>query len=267
MKHGGMTLMTGGPLCVATSSSEKTGRVGEVEGWLYMLESLLTVKLEVSSDKVECLWTRIRGRSKKADILVGVCYRPPNQDNEGDELFYKQLADVSKSTALLLVGDFNLLDICWELNTAQKRQSRKFLECTEDNFLHQLVNEPTRGKTPLDLLFTNREGLVGDVVVGGRLGHSDHEIIEFSILRDARRTISKTSTVDFRRADFCLFRSLVQSIPRETMLKNKGPRRVGHASSRRFERTGTGYTNVPKGSPAGKTTGLAKQGDSEGNQK
>ncbi|RMC14989.1 hypothetical protein DUI87_07168 [Hirundo rustica rustica] len=36
-------------------------------------------------------------------------------------------------------GDFNLPDICWELNTAEKRQSRKFLECMEDNFLSQLV--------------------------------------------------------------------------------------------------------------------------------
>ncbi|GAB0209549.1 mitochondrial enolase superfamily member 1 [Grus japonensis] len=46
----------------------------------------------------------------------------------------------------------------------------------------QLANEPTRGGVSLDLLFTNREGLVGDVVVGGHLGHSDHEMIEFSVL-------------------------------------------------------------------------------------
>ena len=30
---------------------------------------------------------------------------------------------------------------------------------------------------PLDLLFVNGEGLVGDVMVGGHLGHSDHEMI------------------------------------------------------------------------------------------
>ncbi|RMB93621.1 hypothetical protein DUI87_29847 [Hirundo rustica rustica] len=32
-------------------------------------------------------------------------------------------------------GDFNLPDVCWELNRAEKRQSRKVLECMEDNFL------------------------------------------------------------------------------------------------------------------------------------
>ncbi|RMC05539.1 hypothetical protein DUI87_18735 [Hirundo rustica rustica] len=46
-----------------------------------------------------------------------------------------------------LNGDFNLPDICWELNIAEKRQSRKFLECMEDNFLLQLV-----AKKPLFVL-------------------------------------------------------------------------------------------------------------------
>ncbi|KAJ7398449.1 Cyclin-H [Pitangus sulphuratus] len=106
---------------------------------LYVRESLDSVELEVSNNKVECLWIRIKGKANKADILVGVCYRPPNHDDEGDELSYKQLVDVSKLPALVLAGDFNLPDICWELNTAEKWQSRRFLECIEDNFLLQLV--------------------------------------------------------------------------------------------------------------------------------
>ncbi|RMC21953.1 hypothetical protein DUI87_02824 [Hirundo rustica rustica] len=74
----------------------------------------------------------------------------------------------------------------------------------------------------LDLLFTNRDGLVGDVEVGGRLGHSDHEIIEFSIIGEIRRNINKISTLDFRRADFGLFKRLIQRVPWETVLENKG---------------------------------------------
>ncbi|KAJ7422536.1 mitochondrial fission process protein 1 [Pitangus sulphuratus] len=73
----------------------------------YVRQSLGSLKLEVSDDKVECLWVRIRGKANKADILVGVSYRPPNQEDEDDELFYEQLEDVSKSPALVLVGDFN----------------------------------------------------------------------------------------------------------------------------------------------------------------
>jgi len=47
----------------------------------------------------------------------------------------------------------------------------------EGNFLTQLVSEPTRGGASLDLLFANRKRLVADVVIGGRLGLSDHEMI------------------------------------------------------------------------------------------
>jgi len=65
------------------------------------------------------------------------------------------------------MGDLNLPDICWKYNTAETKQSRRLLECVGDNFLMQLVSEPTRGGALLDLLLTNREGLVGDVVVGG----------------------------------------------------------------------------------------------------
>ncbi|KAJ7411268.1 adaptin ear-binding coat-associated protein 1 [Pitangus sulphuratus] len=139
---------------------------------LYVRETLDSVELEVRNNKIECQWIKLRRKANKADILVGVCYTPPNQDDEDDELFFKQLADVSKSPTLVLVGDFNLLDVCWELHTVEKRQSRRFLECIEDNFLLQLVNEPTRDAAPSQI-----EGLVGDVVVGGCLGHSDHEII------------------------------------------------------------------------------------------
>lgn len=49
----------------------------------------------------------------------------------------------------------------------------------EDNFLIQLVGESARGGAQLDLLFMNREKLVGDVVVGGCFGHSYHKINEF----------------------------------------------------------------------------------------
>ena len=60
----------------------------------------------------------------------------------------------------------------------------------------QLIREPTRGAASLDLLFTNREGLVGDVEVGGSLGQSDPNMVEFSILAGVRRRNSKTATLD-----------------------------------------------------------------------
>jgi len=69
--------------------------------------------------------------------LVEGCYRP-NQDEEKNEAFYEQLAEVAQSPALVLVGDFNFPDVCWKYNTVQRKQSRRSLERVADSFLTQL---------------------------------------------------------------------------------------------------------------------------------
>jgi len=66
------------------------------------------VELRVGNDKAESLRKRIRGMANKVDILVGVCYRPPSQDEETDEANYEQLVEVTQLQALVLMGDFNL---------------------------------------------------------------------------------------------------------------------------------------------------------------
>ena len=65
----------------------------------------------------------------------------------------------------------------------------------------------------LDLVLTNKEGLVGNVKLKGSLGCSDHEMVESRILRAGRRVHSKLNTLDFSRADFGLFRDLLGRVP------------------------------------------------------
>ncbi|GAB0209929.1 mitochondrial enolase superfamily member 1 [Grus japonensis] len=120
------------------------------------------------------------------------------------------------------MGDFNHPDSCWRDNTAGHKQSRKFLECVDDNFLLQVTEEPTRRDAMLDLVLTNKEGLVGNVKLKGSFGCSDHEMVEFKILRAARRVHSKLTTLDFRRADFGLFRDLLGRIPWDKALEGRG---------------------------------------------
>ena len=112
------------------------------------------------------------------------------------------------------MGDCNFPDICWKYNTAEWDQSQRFLECVADNFLMQLVSEPTREGALLDLLFVNREGLVDDVAVGGQLGPSDHEIIEFSILRQGEGAAELTSWTSKRLTLSCLGTCLTGSLGR-----------------------------------------------------
>jgi len=60
------------------------------------------------------------------DFIVGVYYRPPDQEKEEDEAFYKQLKAASQSQALVLLGDFSHPDISWKDHTARHIQSTRF---------------------------------------------------------------------------------------------------------------------------------------------
>jgi len=81
---------------------------------LYVREYFDCTELSDPDDKVECLRVKTRGKANRADILLGVCYRQPNQDEEVEEVLYEWLTEVSQSLALVLVGDINLPDICWK---------------------------------------------------------------------------------------------------------------------------------------------------------
>ena len=187
---------------------------------LYIKKERECMEISDGDDRVESLWVRIKAKANKTDIIMGVCYRPSSQDEEVDKTLYRQLGEVSRSLPLVLMGDFNFPDICWIYNTADREQSQRFLECVGDNFLTQLVKEPTRGSKILDLLFVNREGLVGNVKVGGHLGHSDHEMLDFLV--EPWRGVSRTATLDFQRADFNLFRTVVERVPWEVVLESVG---------------------------------------------
>ncbi|GAB0177211.1 hypothetical protein GRJ2_000186300 [Grus japonensis] len=79
-----------------------------------------------------------------------------------------------------------------------------------------------RRSAMLDLVLTNKEGLVGDVKLKGSLGRRDHKMVEFKILRVARRVHSKLPTLGFRRADVGLFRDLRGTMPRDKALEGRG---------------------------------------------
>ncbi|GAB0179184.1 hypothetical protein GRJ2_000383700 [Grus japonensis] len=207
---------------VATAEDRQGRQGGGIA--LYVNDQLECMELHLGMDEelTESLWVRIKGRAGAGHIIVGVCYRPPDQGDRADEALYRQMEAASHSQALVLMGDFNHPDICWRDNAAERKQSRKFLECVHDNFLLQVIEEPTRRGAMLDLILTNKEGLVGDVKLKGSLGCSDHEMVEFRILRAARRAHSKLTTLDFRRADFGLFRDLLGRIPWDKALEGRG---------------------------------------------
>ncbi len=72
-----------------------------------------------------------------------------------------------------MVGDFNFRNIDWSLMMDNK-EAEECLKVIQDNFLEQVVVEPTRRNNILDLILTNREETVMQVDAGGQLGDSGH---------------------------------------------------------------------------------------------
>ena len=77
------------------------------------------------------------------------------------------------------------------------RQSRRLLECIEDNFLSQVIDRTTEGDVLLNLLVTNTSELTGNVKTGGSLGCSECLLVEFAVVSNMGQAKSKVRTLKF----------------------------------------------------------------------
>ncbi|GAB0185698.1 hypothetical protein GRJ2_001035100 [Grus japonensis] len=60
---------------------------------LYVREQLERIKLclEVDEEVVKSLWVRIKGQANMGDTVVGIYYRPSDQEEEVNKAFYRKL--------------------------------------------------------------------------------------------------------------------------------------------------------------------------------
>lgn len=97
--------------------------------------------------------------------MVGICYRQPNQEEEVNKAFLKQLERTLQLQSLDLIEDFSNHDICWEGKIAWHKQSRRFLKCC--SVLMQILHEQTKGRALPDLVPRKKGELVENVIVNG----------------------------------------------------------------------------------------------------
>jgi len=153
---------------------------------------------------------------------VDVCNRSSEEEEEFSEAFYRQLKVTSLSQALVLMADFNHPYVCWKENSSRHTESRRFLHSMDDIFVTKVTEKPTRKDVLLDLVLTNKEGLVEDVKFGGSLGCNDYEKVEFRFLHGGSRVISRIKVLDFRIANFDVFKDLLGGIPWFRALEGRG---------------------------------------------
>lgn len=161
----------------------------------YVVSEVTEIK---QNDEVESLWVDIRLNRRK--IRIGIFYRSPNSNREIDLGIVNEINRGSVKDAILL-GDFNFPNIDWELMEGADPCSRMLLDCIRENFLTQLVREPTRTNQILDLVLTNSLN-IKDLEVGETLSSSDHNIIRFKIVLDYKLQDNLATRPNFSEGDY-----------------------------------------------------------------
>ena len=134
-------------------------------GVLLLVKEHLNAELRddlYDNNSPECVWCNIE--VNKINILVGVCYRPPNTDQKCIEALISIINKASKHRCLIL-GDFNFPDLDWS-DDSKLDDDHNFVKCINNNFLYQKVDKPTRGNNILDLVFVPDNDLVNNLEVG-----------------------------------------------------------------------------------------------------
>ena len=127
-------------------------------------------------------WSVIKLKDNKS-LLLGAVYRSPNSNRENNQKLLMMLRKVAsmKPDYLMICGDFNLPMIDWtshQSRDAENSLSNCLLEIVEDQNWFQHVQKSTRFRgsqnSCLDLIFTNEENMVNNVLELPPLGKSDH---------------------------------------------------------------------------------------------
>ena len=187
-------------------------------GVLLYIDSKLkvTVRNDLINKKFkECIWCDIISGTEKT--LIGICYRSPNSTAlEDDGLI--EIINKTGEEQVIIMGDFNLPDIEWSTLSASSKTGIKFVDCIQDSFLVQHVNENTRCKNILDLVLSSESSMIENLTIGEPLGTSDHCSIKWDlVIKNLKVKCTNQDFFDYFRADYDEARSLAKQIDWDKM--------------------------------------------------
>ena len=154
------------------------------------------IKLKMSNGKCEVVAVEMHD----IQTLNIVVYRPPDTKSHEFNPILSEIQKLLKNLekpepTIILSGDLNFPFVKWKrlpdnscsweykshtnATTDEKQQFERLLEVCGDHFMLQMIEEPTRERNTLDLMFTNEVKLVTAVEVT-KSSYSDHDIIEMS---------------------------------------------------------------------------------------
>jgi hypothetical protein len=156
-------------------------RSGDPHGGVVLyVSSTIPSDLVHASNDIELLWVRLYIGG--IVLIVGVYYHPNVTLTSDVDFLREELGKIRllfPTATTLLVGDFNLPDINWELQTSpHSYRQDEYLALFSEFNLSQVVEVPTRGENILDLILTSERYCVNSVRAHPPLAKSDHRMLE-----------------------------------------------------------------------------------------
>ena len=193
------------------------GRGGGV--LLYISNSISSVELDNISggEGYNIKFCRLQGGSNKS-LTVGIIYKSPNIVEQNEKNMIESLGKI-RDKHIVYMGDFNYPNINWERLSARGKDY-DFLKMTQENFVIQHVDFPTRDSNVLDLIFSSEKNMVENVEVIGKLGCSDHDSLAFNINTYIERSKNFNKIPDLGKANWDKINKSLGAINWENELKS-----------------------------------------------
>lgn len=188
--------------------------------------SLYETALETSALRWITSKLRVYGpRSEKEQInkggtAVGAYYRLHDQGRRKMRISPGSLKQPQSHRHSFFWGTLSTLPSAGEAAQQSTSSLRGSFENTDDNFLSRVVEDPTRNGELLNFILTSSpfwrcEGCEGS------LDCSDHENLELQIREGESRAATRTTTMNFRRADVGHFKDALGRIPWKHALQGR----------------------------------------------
>lgn len=154
-------------------------------------------RLDLETQTTELLWIEVKLRAHA--LLIGTCYRPPNQSAQQASDFIDSLNNslstlcYSPNQTVILFGDFNDRCTAWESDHRDSELGLRLFNLVKSLNLFQLITQPTRNNNLLDLLITDSPGYFMDIDSLPPFDNLDHNIIYgmFKVVHPKRQPIQR----------------------------------------------------------------------------
>jgi len=152
------------------------------------------------------VWGRIVNEEGKK-LIIGVYmsyyrserYQKSNVDN--NQGIWDWITELPNKN-IVLMGDMNYPDIVWDSRIGRSLNSQSLVDCLDDTFFTQHVQENTRGNARLDLVISKDPDIVQDLCVLDKMTSSDHNTILFKTVFGKTLTIQKRQMYAYNKANF-----------------------------------------------------------------